>query len=165
MARYENDTLYDFMLGAKPVEHSSQPWFIDSVTGETRTRADVKQRTDALALGMQTHLFGETGCIATTKDKYNLGPVVSIFALNDIDFPACVWACHKLGCAVAPTNGSSTADEYAHQLRLANATAIIAHPGTLEKALEAGRSAGIPAERIILLARGKAHELQEIKAL
>jgi acyl-CoA synthetase (AMP-forming)/AMP-acid ligase II len=159
-------TLYDFMLGSK-YEGSDQPWFVDALSGEVRTHANVKERTDALALGLQTCLFQEHSCTTMlsssniTTDSYATGPVVSLISTNDIDYGTCVWASHKLGCTVAPSNSGSTVDELTHQLRLCNATAIIAHPTTLVKVMEAIHIVGISAKRIFILARGHVEHLDE----
>lgn len=155
------DTLYDFMLGSK-CERSDQPWFIDALSGETRTPASIKERTDALALGLQAYLYGlsDSSVLSssdiTTDVPYVVGPVVSLVSPNDVDYGTCVWASHKLGWTVAPSNASSTVDELRHQLRLSGANTIIAHCNTLEKVLEAADIIGISADRIFVLAQGSA---------
>lgn len=161
----KDSTLYDFMLGSK-YERSDQPWFIDALSGDTRTLASVKERTDALALGLQGCIYRELGCenVAIPSNtkidlSYVVGPVVSLVSTNDVDYGTCVWASHKLGCTIAPSNASSTVDELTHQFRLSGATTIIAHPKALAKVLDAAHIVGISTERIIVLARGKAASL------
>jgi 4-coumarate--CoA ligase len=166
-----DNTLYDFMLGSK-YERSDQPWFIDALSGETRTAASVKERTDALALGLQASLSQDlnynntlNSSTITTDLPYAVRPVISLISPNDIDYGTCVWASHKLGCTVAPSNAGSTVDELTYQLRLSGATAIIAHPNTLAKVLTAARVVGISVENIFVLARGQVANLDEqIKA-
>jgi 4-coumarate--CoA ligase len=160
-------TLYDFMLGSK-FERSDQPWFIDALSGETRTAAGVKERTDALALGLQASLSQEliynnilTSSTTITDLPYAVRFVVSLISPNDIDYGTCVWASHKLGCTVAPSNAGSTVDELTYQLRLSGSTAIIAHPNTLAKVLAAADVVGISTEKIFILARGQVANLDE----
>ena len=50
--RAVDPSLYDFMFGNGA---SSHPWFIDAATGQTYTGIQVKERADALALGMSIH--------------------------------------------------------------------------------------------------------------
>jgi 4-coumarate--CoA ligase len=164
-------TLYDFMLGSK-YERPDQPWFTDALSGETRTAASVKERTDALALGLQASLSQEliynntlTSSTTGTDLPYVVRFVVSLISPNDIDYGTCVWASHKLGCTVAPSNAGSTVDELAYQLRLSGATAIIAHPNTLANVLAAAKVVGISAEKIFILARGQvANSDEQVKA-
>ena len=158
-------TLYDFMFDSK-YELSDQLWFIDALSGETRTRANVKNRTDSLALGLQACLSQELNSDTVSsniKDElpYTVGPVVSLISTNNVDYGACVWASHKLGYTVAPSNAGSTVDELTHQLRISGAMAVIVHPKALVKVLEAACVVGISAERIFVLAQGRAENLDE----
>lgn len=163
----KDGTLYDFIFGSN-CERSNQPWFIDALSGETRTPASIKQRTDALALGLQALLYREpsynsilASSSKTTDLPYTVGPVISLISTNDIDYGTCVWASHKLGYTVAPSNASSTVDELTHQLRLSGATAIISHPNTLVRVLEAAHVVGISTQKIFVLARGQVENLDE----
>ena len=164
-------TLYDFMLGSE-YERPDQPWFIDALSGETRTAASVKERTDALALGLQTSLSqalidNKTLTSSTTKTDlpYAVQLVVSLISPNDIDYGTCVWASHKLGYTIAPSNAGSTVDELTYQLRLSGSTAVIAHPNALVNVLAAANVVGISTEKIFVLARGQVANLDEqIKA-
>jgi acyl-CoA synthetase (AMP-forming)/AMP-acid ligase II len=167
MTAANNDTLYDFMLGSKH-EAQEQPWFIDALTGETLTPANVKARTDALALGLQACLFSKPDQSSVSASlhietdlPYTVGPVISLISTNDVDYGTCVWASHKLGCTVAPSNAGSTMDELVHQLRLSGATAIIAHPKILAMALEAAHVVGISTARIMVFAQGKGSNVDE----
>jgi len=161
------ETLYDFILNPK-YERTDQPWFVDALSGETQTAASVKNRTDALALGLQACLYQElnsnsvlTSSNVMTDLPYTVGPVISLMSTNDVDYGTCVWASHKLGCTVAPINPGSTVDELTHQLRISGATTIIAHPKTLVKVLKAAHVVGISAGRIFVLARGQVVNLDE----
>jgi hypothetical protein len=153
-------TLYDFMLGGL-ANDDTRLWFLDGISGERRTAATVKQRTDFLALGLQEGL----GFPASTpvsypipyhrdpkvSQAYSLGHVVSIVSPNHIDFASCVWACQQLGCVVSPNTAGSTADELAYQFQLMNTATIIAHPMVLEKVFEAALVTGVPINRIVMM--------------
>lgn len=147
-------TLFDFMLSTQAVERD-QPWFMDALTGETRTLSDIRLRVEALALGLTASL-GET-CRKASSSKHDstfqLGCVISLISANDIDFATVVWAIQQMGCTVAPSNASGTSDELATQLRLCDAQAIIAHPTCLDRVLIAGKAVGIPMDRVFVLVR------------
>ncbi|KZV78649.1 acetyl-CoA synthetase-like protein, partial [Exidia glandulosa HHB12029] len=81
------------------------------------------------------------------------GPVISLISPNDVDFGTVIWAAHKLGCTVAPSNAGATAEELIHQLRLSGATFVIAHPASLSRALSAAAACGIPPQRVVILSR------------
>ncbi|KIM79852.1 hypothetical protein PILCRDRAFT_40917, partial [Piloderma croceum F 1598] len=69
--------------------------------------------------------------------------VVSLISPNDIDYGTCVWASHKLGCTIDPSNAGSTVDELTYQLRLSGSTAVIAHPNALVNVLAAANVVGL----------------------
>lgn len=112
-------TLPDFILSS--TTDSLAPWFLDAHTGESRTRAALLARVDALAHGLQTHL----GVFPTSIR--GIGPVVSLVLPNIVDFPTAVWAAHRAGATVAPSSASATVDELVHQFRLVGTFAIFAH--------------------------------------
>jgi acyl-CoA synthetase (AMP-forming)/AMP-acid ligase II len=148
----EDITLYEFMFN-RPL--GNQPWFLDAITGESRTPALLKERVNALALGLQKHLGLSYLATRRHDPKYTVGPVVGIVSTNDVDFGTAIWASHLAGATVAPSDASGTVDELAHQLRLSGAQYLIAHPTSLERALAAARAVGIKDDNVIVLARGK----------
>ncbi|KAH8827518.1 hypothetical protein DL96DRAFT_1419221, partial [Flagelloscypha sp. PMI_526] len=129
------------------------PWFIDARSNQTWTGAEVKERTDALALGLQAELSLGLNDNPSYSPRGDVREVVSLITPNDIDFGVVVWALHRIGCTVAPSNISSTAQELQHQLQLSRASAIVVHPSALERTIEAAQSCNIPNDRIILLSR------------
>ena len=150
-------TLYDFIFShSAPADQS---WFLDAATGESYTRCQVKDRTDALALGLQLHLDPKISLDASSP---GVGLVVAIVSPNDIDYGVAVWACHRLGYTVAPSNAIATVDELVHQFRLTNASLIIAHPSTLERVLPAVSQVGLTEDRLIVLSRYCGHYLSHI---
>jgi 4-coumarate--CoA ligase len=148
-------TLYDFMLG-RGVANAHTPWFIDSASGASWTGAQIKRRTDVLALGLHSHLSLGLNDYPSSSSRGDVREVVSLISPNDIDFGVCVWAAHRLGCTVAPSNAISTAEELTHQLRLSGARTIIVHPTAADRALAAARACGIPQKSVILLSRDHA---------
>ncbi|KAF8333616.1 uncharacterized protein EI90DRAFT_3280444 [Cantharellus anzutake] len=148
----EDITLYDFMFNRS---FGNNPWFLDAITGEARTGADLKERVDALALGLQKHLGLSYASTRRNDPNYTVGPVFSLVSTNDVDFGTVIWASHLLGATVAPSNAGGTIDELTHQLRLSGAQVIFAHPTTLERSLTAAHAVGIKDECVIVLARGR----------
>ncbi len=153
-------TLYDFIFSHDA--RADQFWFLDATTGESYTRSQVKDRTDALALGLQLRLESQTSRDAYTASP-STEPVVSIVSPNDIDYGIVVWACHLLGYTVAPSSAVATVDELVHQFRLTNARLIIAHPSTLERVLAAASEVGLPEDHVIALCRYCGHYLLDIR--
>ncbi|KAF8333613.1 uncharacterized protein EI90DRAFT_3052573 [Cantharellus anzutake] len=139
----EDITLYDFMFN-RPF--GNNPWFLDAITGDARTGTDLKERVNALALGLQKHLGLSYASTRRNDPNYTIGPVVSLVSTNDVDFGTVIWASHLLGATVAPSNAV---------LRLSGAQVIFAHPTTLERSLTAARAVGIKDECVIVLARGR----------
>ncbi|KAI9452556.1 phenylacetyl-CoA ligase [Lactarius psammicola] len=62
-----------------------------------------------------------------------------------------MWATHRLGAIVTGANPGYTHEELTHQLTLAKASILIAHPDSLQVALVAAQNAGIPPDRVIPL--------------
>src|SRR5258708_19144884 len=156
----EDITLYDFMfnghdrndLDDRDDTQGDQVWFLDATTHESLTRRQVRARTDALAIGLQIHFYSKLSR-RTFATNPGLSSVVSLVTPNDIDFGTVVWACHKLGYTVAPSNATVTIDELVHQLRLTQASFIVAHPSALDRVLAAASQAGLPEDHIIALSR------------
>lgn len=150
----QDTTLFDFMLATKAAQ-SDQPWFMDALTGETRTPSEIRHRVEALALGLEARLVETWSRPSSSKHEssFNLGCVISLVSVNDVDFATAVWAIQQMGCTVAPSNAGGTSDELATQLRLCKAQAVITHPNCLDRVLNATKAVGIPAERVFILAR------------
>jgi 4-coumarate--CoA ligase len=129
------------------------PWFIDTTTPTTWTKAQVRRRVTCLALSLQAEFqLGLDHSDSRTPRGY-LNEVVAFISPNDIDYAVCVWAVHRLGCAVACCNGTGTSSELAHQFRLAKPTLLVVHPSALDHAVAAAVAYGISSERVVVLSR------------
>ena len=154
----EDITLYDFMFN-RPL--GDETWFLDAITGETRTATVLKERVDALGLGLQNKLGLSYAATRRNDPNYTIGPVVSLVSANDIDFGTAIWASHLAGATVAPSNAGGTVEELTYQLRLTGAQLVIAHPTSLDRARKAARNVGIKDDHVVVLARGKWADLQQ----
>ncbi|RNJ56659.1 hypothetical protein D7B24_007023 [Verticillium nonalfalfae] len=116
------------------------------LTGKTYTIPEVRQRVDHLsrAIGKKLDFAPNEG---TEWDK-----VVALFSLNTIDYVPLTHAVHRLGGAVTPASAAYSAPELEHQLRSSGAQALFTCEPLLETALKAAKGAGIPNERIFILA-------------
>jgi acyl-CoA synthetase (AMP-forming)/AMP-acid ligase II len=103
---------------------SSQPIYINAVTTESRTVADIHQRTKSLASGLRS--LGVKSC-----------DVVALFSPNTIDYAITCYAI--LGCAatVSPVNAASTPTELAAQLTTSTSKYLIVHSSLLSIAQSA----------------------------
>lgn len=108
-------SLYNFMFEdpASTSNDNDQSWFIDAETGEVWTKTQIQRRTDSLALGLQASfsLGVLPHSLAPSHPGAEIRDVVSIVSPNCVDFAPIVWASHKLGCTVSPSNASGTPEE------------------------------------------------------
>ncbi|EDR13168.1 uncharacterized protein LACBIDRAFT_308714 [Laccaria bicolor S238N-H82] len=79
-----------------------------------------------------------------------LSPVV-LFSRNHIDYPVAMWATHMLGGVISGANPDFLANELLYQVKATGASMIIAHPESLQVALEVAETAGLPQDRVVLL--------------
>ena len=154
----EDITVYDFMFN-RPI--GDETWFLDAITGETRTAAILKERVDALALGLQNKLGLSYEATRRNDPKYTIGPVVSLVSANDVDYGTAIWASHLAGGTVAPSNAGGTVEELTYQLRLSGAQVVIAHPTSFDRARKAAQNVGIKDDHVAVLARGKGADIQQ----
>ncbi|KAL9945749.1 hypothetical protein ACHAQF_006395 [Verticillium nonalfalfae] len=138
---FMNTEKYGRYAGAK----SRNPYTC-GLTGKTYTIPEVRQRVDHLsrAIGKKLDFAPNEG---TEWDK-----VVALFSLNTIDYVPLTHAVHRLGGAVTPASAAYSAPELEHQLRSSGAQALFTCEPLLETALKAAKGAGIPNERIFILA-------------
>ncbi|KAG7108031.1 Acyl-CoA ligase easD like protein [Verticillium longisporum] len=138
---FMNTEKYGRYAGAK----SRNPYTC-GLTGKTYTVPEVRQRVDHLsrAIGKKLDFTPNEG---TEWDK-----VVALFSLNTIDYVPLTHAVHRLGGAVTPASAAYSAPELEHQLRSSGAQALFTCEPLLETALKAAKAAGIPNERIFILA-------------
>ncbi|KAJ7712447.1 hypothetical protein B0H16DRAFT_1624970 [Mycena metata] len=128
-------TVAEFMLEYQHPLRPAQgtiPCLIEDATGRAVSLEELRERTFTLAQSLRT--------------KYNI-------ALNghSLDYPVALWASQYLGAIFTGANPSSTPPELVYQLKLTEATLIIAHSSTLETAAKAANLAGLPSERVIIL--------------
>ncbi|KAJ7935443.1 amp dependent CoA ligase [Mycena leptocephala] len=138
----DNLTIAQFMLEFQHPLRPAQgaiPCLIEDATGRQVSLDELRDRT----LGLSQAL----------SEKYKIGEnqVVMLCSPNHVDYPVAMWAPHYLGAIFTGANPSSTPAELVYQLKLTEATMIIAHSLTLETALKAAKLAGLPSDRVIIL--------------
>ncbi|KAJ7069964.1 amp dependent CoA ligase [Mycena amicta] len=138
----DNVTLPQFMLDyAHPLrpKQGNIPCLIEDATGRRVSLAELKERTAAMA--------------TVLKEQYRIGDgeAVLLCSPNDVDYPVALWAITSLGGIFTGSNPSYTPSEIAYQLKITEATFIIAHSSTLDAALQAAKLAGLASDRIVTL--------------
>ncbi|KAJ7581563.1 amp dependent CoA ligase [Mycena floridula] len=119
------------------------PWLIEDAPGDLPFRilhrSDVQERTKGLANGLSL--------------KWNIAEdeVVCLFSPNDLDYPVCVWAIHRLGGIITPVNPGFTIDELVAQLTATKASAMLVHSAVLSTGIAAAEKVGLSKDRIIIL--------------
>ncbi|KAM6498476.1 amp dependent CoA ligase [Amanita muscaria] len=131
--------IFDYQAPSRPVRSRHVPWFIEDHSGRKVLGDEVRQRTYDLAYALRATL--------QLKD----GDVVCLFSVNDIDYLPAIWGVHLAGGVITPSNPGYTVDELVQQLKLSEATLIIAHPIFIRTAVAAARIAGLSEDRIVLL--------------
>ncbi|KZT59529.1 acetyl-CoA synthetase-like protein [Calocera cornea HHB12733] len=115
----------------RPSRLPTSPWLLDDGTGRTYHLEEVRARVERLARAV--------------RERWALGAgdVVALFSANCLDYPIVIWALHRLGCIVTPSNPSYTASELAHQLRETRAKLVFSGEAGLGVALQALGQAGL----------------------
>lgn len=88
------------------------------------------------------------------------GDVLTIYALNDIDIPPCVYGALHAGGVVSPANPAYSAEELAFMLSDSGAKAVVTQKALLPVARKAAEKAGLPRDRIILLGEERDPEMR-----
>ncbi|KZT30745.1 amp dependent CoA ligase [Neolentinus lepideus HHB14362 ss-1] len=137
----------------RPLRPDGVPWLIEDTTGRRVGSEEIRARVFGLANGLHT--------------EFNIGEddVVCLYSPNHIDYPVAIWAAHRLGAIISPANPSYTADELEHQISLIKAKLLIVHPDSLQTAITAASSAGIPSDRIVLFDDGSETHRRTIQRL
>ncbi|KAG1784859.1 uncharacterized protein HD556DRAFT_1461201 [Suillus plorans] len=134
-------TLPQFILDSshplRPIRPSHVPWFIEDAGGRGVGHEEVRARTYGLANGL------------SLRFRVKENDLVLIFSPNHIDYAAAIWATHRLGGVVSCANPANNTSELLYQLKVVNASLIIAHSSFLHTALGAAQAAGLPSERVI----------------
>ncbi|KAJ7855940.1 amp dependent CoA ligase [Mycena olivaceomarginata] len=135
-------TIAEFMLDYRHPLRPAQgtaPCLIEDATGRAVYLHELRERTLALAQAL--------------SEKYKIGEkdVVLICSPNHVDYPAAIWAPQYLGAIFTGANPNCTPDELVYQIKLTGTTLIIAHSDSLATARKAGKLAGIPPDRVLIL--------------
>lgn len=139
----DNLSIPQFILDAqhptRPLRKDGIPWIIDDASGRKVGFEELRRRSYGLANALSI--------------RWNIGEndVVCLFSPNHVDYPVSIWAVHKLGGIITPSNPSYTDDELVYQLQLTKPKLIIAHPTVLKPVLSAARKISLPTDRIVLL--------------
>ncbi|KAK2590987.1 hypothetical protein QQS21_011323 [Conoideocrella luteorostrata] len=130
--------------GRYPIAESRHPYTC-GITGQSRSVAEVAQRTDFLARGIAKRL-GFNAHEGTEWDR-----VVCLYSLNTIDYIPFTYSIHRLSGIVTPASAAYSHQELAHQLRSSGSLALFTCVPLLDNALKAADAAGIPRDRVFLL--------------
>ncbi|CCM01556.1 uncharacterized protein FIBRA_03615 [Fibroporia radiculosa] len=144
--------MLDYHHECKPISADSQanPWVIDDATGKSAGFAEVC--FGSLYRATYIDAVGWRFVTAISLTPYLVeDDVVGIFSPNHIDYPVMVWGTHRLGAIITAANPAYTADELEHQLSATKAKLLFVHPWSYSVAVQAARSAGLSADRIVLL--------------
>ncbi|KAJ6584757.1 hypothetical protein B0H19DRAFT_1249695 [Mycena capillaripes] len=135
-------TIAQFMLEyqhpLRPVQ-GKIPCLIEDATGRAVSLNELRERTSGLAQAL--------------SEKYNISEndVVLLCSPNHVDYPVAMWGPHYLGAIFTGANPSSTPAELVSQLKVTEATFIIAHSSTLETVIKAANLVGLSLARVIIL--------------
>ncbi|THH18569.1 hypothetical protein EW146_g2444 [Bondarzewia mesenterica] len=139
----DNLTIPQFFLDShhplRPIRTAGFPVFIEDKTGRTIGFEEARTRAYGLANGLSLQFgMGEDD-------------VVCLFAPNHVDYAVALWAVHRLGSVITPSNPTYTDEELVHQLRVTQSSFVIAHSAFIHTASEACLQVGIKPDHIILL--------------
>ncbi|KAK7033856.1 phenylacetyl-CoA ligase [Favolaschia claudopus] len=141
----ESLTIPEFMLDATypgtTGKHDNADWIclVDDASGRYLRFSELRSRTAYLCAALHE--------LQNIKN----GDMVALISHNDIDYPVCVWAVHRLGATVAPMSPAMTADELAYLLKLADPSVIIAQAGSSELARNAAKRAGMTEYSMVIM--------------
>ncbi|KAJ6619557.1 amp dependent CoA ligase [Mycena sp. CBHHK59/15] len=132
----DNLTLAQFILDYQhplrpPIEGTC---LIEDATGRTVSWSELRERTSGLA--------------SSLRAKYN---IVLLCSPNHVDYPVALWATQRLGAIFSGASPSSTPNELVYQLKITEATLIIAHSATLDTVTKAANLVGLCSSRVIIL--------------
>ncbi|KAI8349450.1 hypothetical protein EDC96DRAFT_467644 [Choanephora cucurbitarum] len=132
---YGYTNLVDLVLSNPYNMPDEKPMYIDSMTDETITFGQFKALVKRTTAGL-------------LRKGIKKGDCISLFTPNHINVPSFVLSTHAIGAHISPSNPILNAQDYEKQLRLSKAKYILAHPVSLDVALEAAKAVGIPANNI-----------------
>ncbi|KZP31139.1 phenylacetyl-CoA ligase [Athelia psychrophila] len=131
--------ILDTQHAIRPSRPPQSPWVIEDATSKKVGYEELQSRVRGLANALSS--------------RWNIGEndVVCLFSPNHIDYPVALWAVHRLGGVVTPSNPAYTVDELVYQLELTKAKLVITTAAVVETASAAARKVGLTPDRIILL--------------
>lgn len=139
----DNLTIPQFFLDyhhpLRPVREATTPIFIDDDNGRKIGLEEARTRAYGLANSLSLR-FG-----------FDQEEVVCLFSPNHVDYAVVLWAVHRLGGVITPSNASYTTEELVHQLQITRSSFVVVHSSFLHTAAEACRRVGISSERVIIL--------------
>jgi len=154
--------IYTFMFRREtvgnmpPNRNPDRVAFIDGPSGKKITWRQLKERIELLSRGLPKGMNiqkGDTVCFYLPNHVSHPAPISSN-RVQQIDYPAALWAALRLGAVPSCANPIYTAHELVHQLNLSKSQFILTHPAFLKSATEAARMVGIPESRIFLIEKG-----------
>ncbi|KAF7371122.1 Phenylacetyl-CoA ligase [Mycena sanguinolenta] len=101
-----------------------------------------------------SELRSRTGCLCAAlheQRKISSGDIVALVSHNDIDYPVCVWAAHRLGAIVAPMSAGMTTDELAYLFKLSSPSVIIVQTESVVLARDAAKRAGLGEYHLVIM--------------
>ncbi|KAL4256235.1 hypothetical protein AB1N83_010455 [Pleurotus pulmonarius] len=138
----DNQTIPQFLLDTQHSlcpRRNDYPCLIEESTGRSVTFTELRERTFALANGLhQRFAFGDND-------------VALICSPNHVDYPATIWAIHRLGGIFTGASPNSTREELVHQLKKSEASLIFVHSDFIDPVLAAADTVQFPYDRIITL--------------
>lgn len=123
-------SLYNHIFPENDPYPPSSPAFIDSESGRTVTRQELKTLTLELAYGLRNELHANGGPSLTRGDT------VMIFSPNSIAFPLMLYGIVAAGIRATLANSAYTAVELSHQYTDSCAKVVLVHPALLPVVVE-----------------------------
>ncbi|TDW29198.1 AMP-binding protein [Cryobacterium psychrophilum] len=133
-----NLSVFDYLFGSLDTASADRVALTDGATGEATTYGELVRQIEALARALAARGIG-------------VGSVVALHSPNRPDFAVAFHGILRAGATATTVNALSTAGEMATQLTDSKAVAIIAADALFPVSAEAGKLAGVAAERMISL--------------
>ncbi|KDQ25720.1 hypothetical protein PLEOSDRAFT_1113549 [Pleurotus ostreatus PC15] len=138
----DNQTIPQFLLDTQHrlcPRRGDYPCLIEESSGRSITYTELRERTFALANGLQQRFaFGDND-------------IALICSPNHVDYPTTIWAIHRLGGIFTGASPNSTREEIVYQLKKSEASLIFVHSDSLDLVLAAAKTIQFPDDRIITL--------------
>lgn len=114
-----NGTVTDY-LRTKPSYSSTDPAYIDVVTGNSISYSEVWKLADRLS----SALYNDYG-LTDAKPDENVGPVVMLHAVNSLLLASVHYALLDLGVTITPAAATYEAGDLAHQIKVCSPSLVI----------------------------------------